>query len=149
VREAEAEVADVTPTRTERYTLVYDGHCGICTRFVTRLRKIDRAAVFEMVPSQADSVYERFSWIPEKAYAESLQLVRNSDNRTWQGAAAVEEILREIRAGWILSWMFALPFARPIAERLYRWVADHRGELGCGEHCPIQTTPSAAGAKNS
>jgi predicted DCC family thiol-disulfide oxidoreductase YuxK len=137
------------PRQAERYTLIYDGTCGICTRLVARLRKVDRAGVFETIASQANGVHERFPWIPERAYTESLQLVRGADNRTWQGAAAVEQILTEIRAGWILSWMFSLPFARPIAERLYRWVADHRGELGCGEHCQIQTTPSAAGEKNS
>lgn len=96
---------------------------------------MDTRGVFEPVPSQLSGVQDRFPWIPPSAYGESLQLVRTSDNTTWQGAAAVEEIISRLRAGWIFSWIFAIPFARPVAERAYRWFAAHRNKLGCGDHC--------------
>ena len=98
---------------------------------------MDRRGVFEIVPSQHADIRARYPWIPDRAYAEALQLVRDSDGRTWQGAAAVEEVIAELRAGWILSWVFHIPFARPIAERLYGWFARHRNRLGCGEHCTV------------
>ena len=118
-----------------RYTVIYDGQCGVCKSLAARLVKMDAHRVFETVPSQLADVSTRFPWIPSSAYAESLQLVRASDNKTWQGAAAVEEIVRRLRAGWIVSWVFAIPFVRPMAERIYRWFAASRNELGCGEHC--------------
>lgn len=131
------------------YAVIYDGNCGICTRLVMRLRKLDRRGRLEILASQTAGVRERFPWIDSHAYDESIQLVRKSDGETWQGAAAVERIIDALRAGWAVSWIFSIPFARPIAERLYRWFADHRGQLGCGDHCQIQTIPPGAGAKNS
>jgi predicted DCC family thiol-disulfide oxidoreductase YuxK len=127
----------VTGTELSRYTVVYDGHCGICTRLAVRLAEVDRHGVFEIVPSQRDDVRARFPWIPPRAYAEALQVIRDSDGTTWQGAAAVEQIVSELRAGWLLSWIFAIPFARAAAERFYRWFATHRNQFGCGDHCQL------------
>jgi predicted DCC family thiol-disulfide oxidoreductase YuxK len=119
--------------------VIYDGNCGVCSRLVARLATLDERGAFEIVPSNAEGVRARFPWIPAVSYDESLQLVRNSDGRTLQGAAAVEEIVRNVRTGWLVTWMFAIPFARPIAERMYRWFARHRGELGCDEHCQLKS----------
>ena len=132
----------VTAHECRRYTVIYDGHCGVCTRLAGKLASLDKREAFEIVPSQLVGVPARFPWIPAQAYAESLQLVRNVDGRTWQGAAAVEEIINALRSGWVVSWVFAIPFARRIAERLYRGLADHRNELGCSEHCDCKTTPA-------
>lgn len=128
-----------------RYTVVYDGHCGMCTRLAARLAALDERRVFEIIPSQQQGVEARFPWIPAKAYSEALQLVRNGDKQTWQGAAAIEEIVSLLRNGWLVSWLFVVPFGRRIANRLYRWFADHRHELGCGEHCQVHATPSGTG----
>jgi predicted DCC family thiol-disulfide oxidoreductase YuxK len=137
----------------KQLTVIYDGHCGVCTRLANRVARLDTHGVLEIVPSQAAGVRERFPWISANAYDESLQVVRTSDNRTWEGAAAVEEVVRTLRAGWVVSWLFRIPFARRIAERGYRWFADHRGELGCGDHCQVHkglhTASPAVGTKNS
>jgi len=134
---------------TPRLAVIYDGHCGVCTRVVARLARLDTRGVLEITPSQADGTRDRFPWIPARAYDESLQVVRISDERTWQGAAAVEEVINALRGGWVVAWLFRIPFARRIAERAYRWFASHRGELGCSAHCRIQTASPAAGTKNS
>lgn len=134
----------MTGERVGRYTVIYDGNCGVCSRLVKRLAALDKRGVFELVASQQPGARERFPWIPAQAYAESLQLVRSGDNQTWQGAAAVEQIISRLRVGWVVSWMFAIPFGRRVADRLYRWFADHRQELGCGDHCRVQATPPDA-----
>ncbi|HSU96467.1 MAG TPA: DUF393 domain-containing protein [Gemmatimonadaceae bacterium] len=145
----------------KQLTVIYDGHCGVCTRLANRVARLDTHGVLEVVPSQKAGVRERFPWISASAYDESLQVVRASDGRTWEGAAAVEEVIRTLRAGWVVSWLFRIPFARRIAERGYRWFADHRGELGCGDHCQVHssvhngvhngvhTASPAVGTKNS
>ncbi|HEY7899092.1 MAG TPA: DUF393 domain-containing protein [Gemmatimonadaceae bacterium] len=135
----------MTGERTRPYTVLYDGHCGVCRRLAKRLAALDRRSVFEMVPSQQPDVPERFPWIPASAFAETLQLVRNSDKRTWQGAMAVEEILRRLRGGWLVVWVFSVPFGRRLADRLYRWFADHRHVAGCGERCSVQVPSLTAG----
>lgn len=116
------------------YTLVYDGMCRMCTRLSNVLRKWDTGRQIEVVPSQATGVMARFPWIPSRAYAEAIQLV-GPGGETWQGAAAVEQLLNVLpRGGWI-GWVFRIPYVRALADRIYRWVARNRYRMGCGEHC--------------
>ena len=116
------------------YTIIYDGDCKVCTRIVGVLRGWDRDRLLEIIPSQTPGVHARFPWIPARAYVESVQLV-GPGGRTWQGAGAVEEILDLLPKGGLLTWVFSIPFVRPLAERFYRWFARNRYRLGCGAHC--------------
>lgn len=117
-----------------RFTVVYDGDCRVCTRLANSLRKLDRERRLEVVRSQTPGLHARFPWIPVAAYADALQLV-SPGGETWQGAVAVERILDLLPRGFLLSWLFKLPFARAIADRFYRWFARNRYRLGCGDHC--------------
>jgi predicted DCC family thiol-disulfide oxidoreductase YuxK len=117
------------------YTVIYDGTCGVCSRMVRILDSWDRNHALEIIPSQAPGARTRFPWIAGNAYAESIQVVRASDDKTWQGAAALEELLKVLPKGRAVSWLFSVPFARPIAERFYGWFARNRYRMGCDEHC--------------
>lgn len=119
------------------YTVIYDGDCKVCQRLARRLSDWDTGDCFEILPSQQPGVRARFPWIPTRAYVESLQLVR-SDGRTWQGAAAIEQLLTVVPRGRWIAWIFRIPFVRSIADRLYRWFARNRYRLGCGEHCQLK-----------
>jgi predicted DCC family thiol-disulfide oxidoreductase YuxK len=121
-----------------RYTVIYDGHCKVCGRTVKLLSKWDRNRELEIIPSQAPGVCERFPWIPARAYIESIQVVRATDGKTWQAAAALEELLNVLPRGRLISWLFRIPFVRPIADRFYQWFARNRYKLGCGEHCAVR-----------
>jgi predicted DCC family thiol-disulfide oxidoreductase YuxK len=121
-----------------RYTVVYDGHCKVCGRLVKMLTKWDTGHDLEIIPSQTPEVHARFPWIPARAYTESVQVIRNSDGKTWQGAGALEELLNVLPKGWLISWLFKIPFVRPLAERFYRWFARNRYKLGCGDHCQVR-----------
>jgi predicted DCC family thiol-disulfide oxidoreductase YuxK len=119
------------------YTCVYDGTCKVCGRLANALRRWDRNHQIEIVSSQTPGVHARFPWIPARAYAEALQLI-GPDGRTWQGAAAIEQLLNVLPKGRLIGWLFKIPFARPIADRFYRWFARNRYKLGCGEHCQLR-----------
>jgi predicted DCC family thiol-disulfide oxidoreductase YuxK len=119
------------------YTVVYDGTCKVCGRLVRMLRKWDRRGVLEIVPSQHPGVKARFPWIPAKAYTESVQFITR-DGRTFQGARAIEEIIDTMPKGKLITWVFSIPFVRPLAEKFYRWFARNRYKLGCGEHCQLR-----------
>jgi predicted DCC family thiol-disulfide oxidoreductase YuxK len=121
-----------------RYTVIYDGHCKVCGRMVRLLTKWDRNHDLEIIPSQAPGVRARFPWIPQRAYRESVQVIRGSDGRTWQAAAALEELLRVLPRGRLLSWLFSIPLMRPLADKLYRWFARNRYRMGCGKHCAVR-----------
>ena len=128
------------------YTVVYDGHCKVCGKLVTLLRKWDRNAMLEILPSQNSCVRSRFPWIPDRAYLESVQLI-GPNGRTWQGAAAIEQITDLMPKGKLLTWVFSIPFVRPLAEKFYRWFARNRYKLGCGEHCQLRAADLDFGEK--
>jgi predicted DCC family thiol-disulfide oxidoreductase YuxK len=120
------------------YTVVYDGTCKVCGRMVGVLRRWDAGSRrLELVPSQFPGIHARFPWIPARAYLEALQLV-GPGGRTWQGAAAVEQLISVLPRGRLVSWVFGLPFVRALADRFYRWFARNRYRLGCGEHCSLR-----------
>jgi predicted DCC family thiol-disulfide oxidoreductase YuxK len=118
--------------------VIYDGDCNVCDKMIRMLRKWDRDRQLEIVPSRAAGVCARFPWIPPRAYADSIQVVRASDGKTWQAASALEQLLTVLPKGRLISWLFRIPFARPLADRFYKWFAHNRSHFGCGDHCQVR-----------
>ncbi|MET0399089.1 MAG: DUF393 domain-containing protein [Longimicrobiaceae bacterium] len=116
------------------YTVVYDGVCKVCNRLVALLRKWDTRGMLEIIPFQNTTVLDRFPWIPAEEYARAMQLV-GPGGRTWQGAAAIEQLLEVLPRGGLLGWVFRVPFMGALIDRFYRWFARNRYRFGCGEHC--------------
>jgi predicted DCC family thiol-disulfide oxidoreductase YuxK len=136
--ETEEPVAPTIGGPGRNYTVIYDGHCKVCGKLVRMLTKWDRNHELEIIPSQAPGIRQRFPWIPPRAYVESVQVVRTRDGKTWQAASAFEELLHVLPKGRLLSWLFKIPFARPLADRFYKWFARNRYKFGCGEHCQLR-----------
>lgn len=124
--------------RGHPYTVIYDGHCKVCGRVMKLLTRWDRNHDLEILPAQTPGLNARFPWIPSRAYLESVQVVRTSDGRTWQAAGALEELLNVLPRGGLFSWLFRIPFVRPLADKFYRWFARNRYHIGCGEHCQVR-----------
>ena len=121
------------------HTVIYDGECRVCRASVDALRKWDVQRSLELVPFQAEGVRERFHWISEEDFRSQIQVV-DEQGATWAGAVAVERLLEILPRGGLLVWVFRLPFARPIAERIYRIFARRRlrfGRVACGDHCSV------------
>jgi predicted DCC family thiol-disulfide oxidoreductase YuxK len=129
------EATSVGPGRP--YTVVYDGACRVCTRLSRLLEKWDRRDEVEIVPFQDTRVLSRFPWIPAEAYAEALQLI-GPGGQTWQGAWAIERLLKILPLGGAIAWVFKVPFVGALIERFYRWFARNRYRFGCGEHCQVR-----------
>ena len=100
--------------------------------------KWDRSGDLEIIPSQTPGLGARFPWIPARAYLESVQFIDHRKGETWQGAAALEHIIDALPKGRLITWIFSIPFVRPLAEKFYRWFARNRYHLGCGEHCQLR-----------
>ena len=130
--------APVLGDQGRAYTVVYDGNCNVCKKLVGVLGRWDRRGTLEVLPSQTPGLAARFPWIPSRAYLESVQVIRNEDGRTWQGAAALEALIDALPKGRFITWIFSIPFVRPIAEKFYRWFARNRYHLGCGAHCQLR-----------
>lgn len=112
--------------------LIYDGDCSMCRASALWLmrRALSRGEL-EILPCRSGARRARFPRVTDEACRTAMQLVL-PDGRVLSGADAVPELLRRIRGwGWVAG-MFALPGARPLARRLYAWMARNRMRLSCG-----------------
>ncbi len=110
-------------------TLVFDGDCGFCTRSA-------RFAVQRVGVSCAVIAYQRADLeslgLTAAECAEAVRFVA-VDGARFGGAAAVSQALRTGSAPWrLLGRVIYAPGVRVLAERVYRFVARHRGPVsGC------------------
>ena len=112
-------------------TLIYDADCSMCRASAMWLmRRALSAGALEILPCRSSVRRERFPQVPEALCLTAMQLVL-PDGRVVGGADAVPELLRRIRGwGWVAG-LFALPPARPLARRIYGWVARNRMKISC------------------
>lgn len=81
------------------------------------------------LPSQTPHLRERYGLTPAQTEAEAW-VIELATGRRWSGAAAVNRLLREYGGGWaLLADLYGFPIARRLEDRLYRWIAAHRGWL--------------------
>lgn len=109
---------------TERATLIYDGACGLCRDAVALVRRWDRSAVLDYVAFQDSARVARFG-ITLPALVAAMHLVL-PDGRVFTGADAAPEILRRLPGKRWLAKPFQVPGVRPVARRVYRWIATRR-----------------------
>ena len=112
-------------------TLIYDAECAMCRASAMWLmRRALSGGELEILPCRSSVRRERFPQVPEALCMTAMQLVL-PDGRVLGGADAVPELLRRIRGwGWVAG-LFSLPPVRPVARRLYAWIAANRMKLSC------------------
>jgi predicted DCC family thiol-disulfide oxidoreductase YuxK len=111
--------------------LIYDAECAMCRASAMWLmrRGMSRGAL-EILPCRSRARRERFPQVPEAQCLTAMQLVL-PDGRVLGGADAVPELLRRMRGwGWVAGF-FALPPVRPVARRVYGWIARNRMRISC------------------
>jgi predicted DCC family thiol-disulfide oxidoreductase YuxK len=121
----------LAPGRTPRAVLIYDGDCAMCRASALWLmRRAMSAGALEILPCRSGVRAERYPDVTEAACLTAMQLVL-PDGHVLAGADAVPELLRRIRGwGWLAA-VFALPGVRPLARRVYAWIATNRMRISC------------------
>jgi predicted DCC family thiol-disulfide oxidoreductase YuxK len=115
-----------------RAVLIYDGECPMCRASALWLMRLALSAgTLEILPCRATVRAERFPQISEEACLTAMQLVL-PDGRVLAGADAVPDLLRRIRGLAWLAGLFSLPGMRPLARRVYAWIARNRMRISCG-----------------
>ncbi len=111
--------------------LIYDGDCALCrASALWILRRARGADDLEILPCRSPARRLRFPQITEEVCMTAMQLVQ-PDGRVLAGADAVPELLRRMPRWRWLAHLFALPGARPVARRVYAWIARHRVRISC------------------
>ena len=111
--------------------LIYDDECAMCRASALWLMRLAlTGGALEILPCRAEARAARFPQVPEAACLVAMQLVL-ADGRVLAGADAVPELLRRVRGlGWVAA-VFALPGMRPLARRVYGWIAKNRMRISC------------------
>ena len=110
-------------------TLIYDGNCGFCRRWVARIRRWDRGGLLDPLPYQTPDLEARFPGVSRADCVARIHLVDERGN-VHCGAAAGREVLRRLPGGTLWTLPFLVPGALRLAERAYVWIAHRWGPLG-------------------
>jgi len=113
---------------SDRATLIYDGHCAFCRRWIERVHRFDRLGRLEMLPYQSADLETRFPDVSRDACVQRIHLV-DERGAVFAGAEAAREALRRLPGGWLLALPFRLPGAIWIADRVYSWITHRWGPL--------------------
>src|SRR5262245_11070111 len=111
-----------------RATLIYDGACNFCRRWVERARRWDRRDRLDFVTYQTPDLEERFPGVSRDECRHAMHLV-DEDGAVYRGAAAGREVLARLPRGWLWALPFRLPGALAIAEPVYSWITRHWGPV--------------------
>lgn len=115
---------------THPWTLIYDGQCGSCRRWLGVVRRWDRFARVRAVPFQDEAAWQGMPGLALTALEEAVHLVAPG-GRVYGGAAAARPLLALLPGGRVLAAPLALPGAERLAGTVYRWVARRRHRDGC------------------
>ena len=120
---AESNLPKQPPLATPaKPTVVFDGNCSFCRRWVERWRNLTEDRV-EYIPYQEAG--GRFPKIPTKKFAKSVHLIEPNGAATY-GAEAVLELLAITGRKWPLALYDDMPRLAKAADWGYEKVAAHR-----------------------
>jgi len=116
----------------DRLYVVYDGRCVLCNGTVARLKTLNAGAELRFVSVQA--VERREPEALELPALDKLKVsqlyekihVVESSGAVYAGADGVVRILRAVPGWRWAAWLYRIPGLKPLADRLYRFVANRR-----------------------
>jgi predicted DCC family thiol-disulfide oxidoreductase YuxK len=111
-----------------RATLIYDGRCGFCRRWIERARRWDRHGRLDFVPYQTPDFAARFPGVSRDACTRAMHLVTEVGD-VHRGAAAGREVLSRLPGGRLWALPLRAPGALAIAERVYTFITRRWGPV--------------------
>ena len=124
-------------------SILYDGACPVCLKFVRTWEKVLRRRGFDLVPLQEEWVRKRLA-LPEEELLKEMRVL-TSDKKVFGAIDAYVFVWRRI--WWCLPlWLLAhVPGIRFLMDCLYRWVAKNR--MCISGSCSIGSTKQINKAK--
>ena len=116
--------------------LIYDGDCGICNQSAAWART-HLPADTEIVPWQ--SVDDLATLGLTVADVQTAAYWVDDDGRRHRGEAAATAVLRRAGGPWrVVGTALDTALLRPVAHRVYEWVAANRHRLSRQGACSVQ-----------
>ena len=120
---------NLTKALRSRSTLVYDGQCSFCRRWVARIERMDRRGAFEFVARQTEGLTRRFPKLAEGDFSTGMRLI-TPDEAIHVGADAAYQIVRRLRYWRRIAWLYHVPGIHWLSRSVYAWIAARRQSLG-------------------
>jgi predicted DCC family thiol-disulfide oxidoreductase YuxK len=109
----------------DRVTLVYDGECEFCTRLAWWVERHDRPGRVSVRRNQEAGLIEGLGLT--RAEVGRAAWAVESGGGKFEGAAAINRVLRELGAGWaVAATLYRVPPIRWAEDRYYARVARRR-----------------------
>lgn len=105
-------------------TLFFDGNCGMCTRAVNYIAKLDRTGRLRTAPLQGAGVPERLGVAPARILDAARWLDASGD--VYESAEAMNAALSTALGTRLPLRLYRLPGIRALQDGIYRYVAGHR-----------------------
>lgn len=105
-------------------TLFFDGNCGMCTRAVYFIVKLNRTGKLRTAPLQGEGVAERLR-IPESRVLDAARWLDDS-GQVYESAEAMNAAVAAALGSELPLRIYRLPGIRALEEAVYRYVASHR-----------------------
>jgi predicted DCC family thiol-disulfide oxidoreductase YuxK len=105
-------------------TLFFDGRCGICTRAVYFVLKLNRTGDLRAEPLQGDGVAERLG-IPASEILDSARWLDASGD-VCSGAEAMNAAVSAALGTRLPLLFYRIPGIRSLQNVIYRYVVSHR-----------------------
>ncbi len=108
-------------------TLLYDGECAVCRRWIEYYRQLTRERV-HYLPYQDN--YAQFAPLTAEDCRQSIQYISSDGTVRASGAGAAFATLASVpsKQYW-WRWYCAVSFFRYLSEKVYRFCANHRSLL--------------------
>jgi len=120
--------------------LIYDGDCGICNQSADWARAHLPAGT-KIVPWQ--SIDDLGALGLTVSDVETAAYWVDDDGRLHRGEAAISAALRKAGGGWkVAGAAIDTRVVRPLARRVYVWVATNRHRLSRDGACSVQQSGS-------
>ncbi|OBF93091.1 thiol-disulfide oxidoreductase [Mycobacterium sp. 852002-51152_SCH6134967] len=105
-------------------TLFFDGNCGMCTRAVYFVLKMNRTGDLRTAPLQGEGVAERLG-IPQSRILDVARW-HDQSGAVYDGAQAVNAAVAAALGTRIPLLVYRIPGIRALQDAVYRYVASHR-----------------------
>lgn len=105
-------------------TLFFDGNCGMCTRAVYFILKLNRTGALRTAPLQGDGVAERLG-IPRSQLLDAARWLDES-GEVYESAQAMNAAAAAALGTRLPLLLYRIPGIRALQDAVYRYVATHR-----------------------
>ena len=114
------------PVATQKSRVIYDDDCGICRAFRRSAEKKSNPARIEFI-SRREADPDDYLPYSQSAGLPDAMIFIDSNGRSFKGAAAVSQILRQIRRPWsMIGKALSFPLIRNLADCVYKFCACQR-----------------------